>query len=348
MPSAAFDRAELESALPRLGLHDVRSIRPLRLGNPDALKAVVETGSGRFLVKLRVGGLATPDRVRTEHAVQTMLEGRGVPVALPGRGVPGVCEIGGRVYELLRYVEREPGARPGVHDAGRLLALIHASPAMGLPAEPPVFSHCTGPDFDALMTPIIEADPSLRLPLESLYHDWSLAGDRLGVDAGTGRQGDAVCSLLHGDYHPANLVVGGGRVRAVLDFEAAHAGDPDPEFASAAALFSLQTGGDPAGWPETPDTRRLAGFAAGYASLSGPQTGRRVDPIALPWLMIRGLIAQAMTRAHHPGGFGGYSRSQMIPFISRTCGWMREHADGLGLVLADELPAGPPLGGSRG
>lgn len=36
----------------------------------------------------------------------------------------------------------------------------------------------------------------------------------------------AECSLVHGDYNPGNILIDGGRVSAVLDWEFAHAGTP--------------------------------------------------------------------------------------------------------------------------
>jgi aminoglycoside phosphotransferase (APT) family kinase protein len=68
---------------------------------------------------------------------------------------------------------------------------------------------------------------------------------------------------LHGDLHPANLLVAGGRLSAVIDFGDLTAGDPATDLAVAWMLFDASersllrrlTGADDATW------RRARGWA---------------------------------------------------------------------------------------
>jgi aminoglycoside phosphotransferase (APT) family kinase protein len=156
-------------------------------------------------------------------------------------------------------------------------------------------------------------------------------------------------ALLHGDYHPGNLIWRGPELAAVIDFEALGTGPCAQELASAALLFSLETPGrSPEAWPESPDIPRLTAFTAGYAeSMAEARADIEsvLDPAAQPWWMIHGLIAQAVPRACRLDGFGRHEMSEVVPFIARISAWIRDHADGLALVLADELASGHRPGG---
>jgi len=253
-----------------------------------------------------------------------------------GRGGPPAIESSGRVYELMRYVEGE-SARAGpdaARTAGGVLALVHAVPTVRLGFDD---SRAPAPGrIDEAIARLSAETLALRVPLESMQHDWHVSLDRLGPRARTD-SAPAPPVLQHGDYHPANLIWKGTDLASVVDFEATGLGPRPAELASAALLFSLETAGrSPEGWPESPDITRLTAFTAGYAD-ADTTAGHALDPADQPWWMIHGLIAQAMTRAARPHGFGRHDAAGVIPFVARTSAWIRDHADGLALVLADEL-----------
>ncbi|MBF2754054.1 MAG: phosphotransferase family protein, partial [Gammaproteobacteria bacterium AqS3] len=81
-------------------------------------------------------------------------------------------------------------------------------------------------------------------------------------------------SLVHGDYRTGNLLVDGGRITAVLDWEMAHLGDPLEDLAWAlSAPWHLRCPDWPAGTVERERALELWQQASGLT----------IDPAALHW-----------------------------------------------------------------
>ncbi|MEV1179372.1 phosphotransferase family protein, partial [Nonomuraea sp. NPDC049784] len=139
--------------------------------------------------------------------------GAGVPV-------PEVVSSGGS-YILMTRVPGETIPRKILRDdayaaarprlaaqCGQALAAIHRMPASGLPQE-------------------VDDDPLRRwrdvLDLLGEPHPvFELALRRLAAD----RPGSTRRTVVHGDFRNGNLIVGPEGIRAVLDWELAHLGDP--------------------------------------------------------------------------------------------------------------------------
>jgi aminoglycoside phosphotransferase (APT) family kinase protein len=130
-------------------------------------------------------------------------------------------ELDGRPYLLMARVDgetiprrilRDPAvARPGLAaELGGLLARLHAVPLAGVPSVP------AGGE-----------------PLAGLHRAY-LTGGRVpppGLALGLRRLADAPpepagAALVHGDFRLGNLMLGPDGVRAVLDWELVHTGDP--------------------------------------------------------------------------------------------------------------------------
>jgi aminoglycoside phosphotransferase (APT) family kinase protein len=91
---------------------------------------------------------------------------------------------------------------------GEILAAIHRitpDDVPGLDASDPVAS------WRAVLDTLGEPHPALEFALRRLLRDRPPAGPR---------------AVVHGDFRNGNLIVGPGGVRAVLDWELAHLGDP--------------------------------------------------------------------------------------------------------------------------
>lgn len=205
---------------------DVASIEALSGGASQELWRVhVRTPGGETPVVLR---RAPEQRVRSELAIPIELEAELIAAAY-GAGVPSpriayvlTPQDGLGAGFFMEHVEGEAlGQRIVRHDAfavvrprlarqcGEILARIHAlDRPQALPAAP--------------IVGIIDA-----LERQHRAEDWprpvfELAFRWLREHA----PGDVAPRVVHGDFRNGNLLIGNAGVRAVLDWELAHAGDP--------------------------------------------------------------------------------------------------------------------------
>jgi aminoglycoside phosphotransferase (APT) family kinase protein len=174
------------------------------------------TAAGRSLV-LRSGAGTGGVPLAVEAEAMTAAARAGVPV-------PEVVDTGsldGRPYLLMARVDgetiprrilRDPAlAAPGrARELGALLARLHAVPLTEVPSVVPV-----GNPLDSLREDYL---PGGRVPPPGLA---------LGLRELAGaRPEPAGDTLVHGDFRLGNLMLGRDGVRAVLDWELVHRGDP--------------------------------------------------------------------------------------------------------------------------
>jgi aminoglycoside phosphotransferase (APT) family kinase protein len=175
-----------------------------------------------------------PSLLRSEQRWLPVLAGRlPLPVPVPVRvGEPS--PLFGNTWTVVRWVAGEPAdctpiTRPG--SAGVLAEFLRAlhSPA---PADAP-------------------ANPDRGVPLTVLgagFGDWpslvgSLAGDvrRVWERAAAAPAWQGAPVWLHGDLHPANVIVREGALSGVIDFGELCAGDPATDLSAAWLLLPAGT-----------------------------------------------------------------------------------------------------------
>jgi aminoglycoside phosphotransferase (APT) family kinase protein len=170
----------------------------------------------------RDGAVAELDR-NVELALHRVLYEAGVPVARPLGAPP--AELGLRDCYLMERVDGESRPRAiarkpelaGVRsrlasDAGRALARIHAVNTSTLPELP----RSGVEEQFALARGFLDQGPAPRPALE-LGLRW--CRERRPDSSGDPR-------LVHGDFRNGNLIVGEDGLRAVVDWEYAHLGEP--------------------------------------------------------------------------------------------------------------------------
>jgi len=304
------------------GLTSPSRIRTIERGSRRAPKVVVECSEGVFFLKRRRPGAVEAARFTAQ--LQRRLAASGCPVPAVRSTVDGeaVLEHQGHVFELVEFVSgvRYPRDASAAFAAGRTLVRLHEE-VRGLSAPE---------------------------GLRGSYHDSSLVREvlaRLGDAAPTGTfldrydraaslvdrwSQDRPRRLLHGDYHPGNLLhdaADPSRVRAVLDWEAVRVDLPVAEFASAAVHFSLPPSAVDAG-REGLDLELLAAFSKGFGSTTA-ETGEVV-----PSLMIESVVAEV---AFLLDGGGRLDRSERL----RDAGgnlvvWIDRHRESIsGIVRGD-------------
>lgn len=159
----------------------------------------------------------------TEYALLAATATAGVAVPRPllllepgdGLGAGFVMErIEGETIprRILRDAEYE-AARPRLaRQCGEIAAAIHATDVGELPPLPMLDAAAQLEQYRTLLDTLGEPHPALELGLRWL-------SERVPDRSPTPR-------LVHGDYRNGNLIVGPDGVRAVLDWELAHLGDP--------------------------------------------------------------------------------------------------------------------------
>jgi len=282
-PSAAL----LSAVLREFGIGDASSIRAVRGGSRRNAKFVVEAPGGRWFLKERRSSAARGSLLAA--SVQRLLADQGAPVPAPRAAEDGrpFVEREGRSFELLPFVEgvafdRTPAA---ARAAGATLARLHELLAAWRPPEGVRGSYHDSARVRAVLGRL--AAPSERVGpdrwrerVASLAEEYEAASARAAsfVD----RQ---ATQLVHGDFHPGNLVFAGTTVAAVLDWEAVREDVPLAEFASASLQFSRE---DPRRTPEAPlRIGLLAAFAEGHGGLD------RGAAEAVPSLLLEAAVAES-------------------------------------------------------
>lgn len=177
-----------------------------------------------------------PSLLRTEQRWLPVLAGRlPLPVPTPVRtGEPS--PLFGKTWTIARWVAGEPAdhtpvTRPGAAATlAEFLRALHGTAPADAPANPNRGVPLTAMqgDFDAsfpVIAPLAGADDARRI--------WEQA-----VSAPAWQDAPV---WLHGDLHPANVVVRDGTLSGVIDFGELCAGDPATDLAAAWVLLPAGT-----------------------------------------------------------------------------------------------------------
>ena len=113
-------------------------LRIARLGGTATPKFEVETGAGRFAVRVRPGKFAEEGMVRFDYEVLRRLAAQGMPVPCPQKRPNGSTwlRLGSHVIEVLSWVEGEPfqwDDLEAVRNVGEFLSRFHAAFADDVP-----------------------------------------------------------------------------------------------------------------------------------------------------------------------------------------------------------------------
>lgn len=327
---ANFSSEELVRVLSHYDVGVIHRVKPLAAGNRRAPKVIVRADKGTFLLKRRPRGRDDLDRVTFAHAVQRHLASRSFPVSsllTTSDERKTVLSVDNHIYELFSFVtgSRCDASVEATEDAGRQLANLHRK--LG------DFAHDYEPfrgSFHDSSTvrqhlKMIRSDkragsaPRTEAVTESLlvrYDRSSARVNRLGYHAWK-RQ------VVHGDWHPGNLLFSGEKVVGVVDFDSIRIAPAVTDLANGMLQFSIVGDHpDPAEWPDSFDETRLFRFLGGYreaARISKRKVYSLVD------LMIEAMIAEAVLPVAATGYFGHHSGVGFLKMIVRKTKWLRRH-----------------------
>ncbi len=312
--------AELAAVLRHYDLAMVRSARPLALGDPASPKVLIETSSERLLLKRLAPGRDDPYRIAVAHETMLHLASSGVRVPkLLGtkRENNSMLQLGRHVYELMEFVSGTgyDASIEQTRGAGWALGAAHRALRSFRPSHPAPEGgfHAAVHLRERLERSNAEGGARLARAMAAAEQEV----ERLGW-ANWPRQ------VVHGDWHPGNLVFRKGLPPVIVDLELPRSDRLPGVFAQGALQFSLArarnrtTGGD-GGTKLSLDGRRLQAFFEGLR-----QEGVRLDAASalLPPLMVESLGAEAATLTER----GGAEWAWLIGPASELADWILKSA----------------------
>lgn len=347
---AVFEAGELAIVCSRYDIGIIEAVKEFRRGSGRAPKVVLKTDRGRFLLKRRTAGKNTPGRVAFSHAIQSHLAQRRFPLprlVATRTDSATMLVLGSHIYELFEFIPGNAydGSLDATADAGRALGFFHrllgsfdahaaqspAASAAPAPAAPPAGSYHAARGLAEHLNAIASraAGPEEAAVVERLRAAYDEAG--AAVD-GFGFASWPV-QIIHGDWHPGNMLFHGSRVGAVIDYDTARRGPRALDLANGALQFSISMkGNDPLQWPEGLDETRLKRFCRGYESVKDCVIST-AELAALPWLMIEALIVEAAVPIAATGGFAGLSGAAFLRMVDTKSLWLKENAARLTALL---------------
>jgi len=334
-----IDPAEGLAALERWDIGGVERTEPLAGGSRSSPKWVVTTPRGAFVLKRRAPGRSTEERLAFSHAFVQAAERAGVPVAAPIASRTGRTHevLAGAVYELFPKVAGHRWTRTAEQAlaAGEALGRLHEV-GMRMAWHGPVRSgsfHGSMTVFEALRrapAAIREVAPEadersvtgLCETLGTLYREASAQVEDLGF-AALGSQ------VVHGDFHPGNLLFDGDDVLAVIDFDAARLEPAVMDFANGLLQFAARSGPGAAidQWPCALHEARFIAFAQGYGRFG--DRGVRLSVDLVPPLMMEACIAETAISIAKDGRFGTLRAMPVLTLVRRRCDWIAAEAASL-------------------
>ncbi len=332
---AHFTSEELALVLSHYDIGIIQSIKSLTAGNRRAPKQVIVSDTGKYLLKRRAANKDDLHRVTFAHAVEQYLQSMDLPLprlVLTRDESRSFLAMDKHIYELFEFAVggRFDGKDEAVLDSGKVLARFHSC---------------------------LEDFSYQSLPLKTTFHDASTVRRHLkkisteNNSDGTGRHFQKVIEKLmvlynhssvnvnqlgfytwpqqvvHGDWHPGNMLFTAARVVAVLDFDSLKVSPPLTDMANGALQYSIVAGRpNPAQWPDYLDHAKFSSFVCGYLQEKKVEVSKLHS---LPDLMIETLIAEAVLPIAATGSFAHLCGSDFLQMILRKCLWLDNNRDSL-------------------
>jgi homoserine kinase type II len=322
-----FSAGEVAEVLSHYDVGEIIRTEPLRPGSGRVPKIVVTSRQGKFVLKRRPGTKNGMTWRVFVHAVQRHLAKETFPVPQPivtRDENETILQINSDVYELFEFVVggRYDGSVQETLDAGRQLAVLHRhladfewdyKPARGSFHD----SKFVRRELKKAGTKrAVQPDERVQREAETLmylYNEASVRVNELGFASWD-------VQVVHGDWHPGNMLFRGRRLAAVLDFDSTRLAPPVTDIANGMLQFSLVASRpNPADWPAFLDEARLTAFADGYRQVIEPAEEKTQG---LADLMIEALIAEAIAPVAQTGSFERTSGADFLKMIERKARWI--------------------------
>jgi Ser/Thr protein kinase RdoA (MazF antagonist) len=334
---AQFAADELAIVLSHYDLGPIKEITPFKRGSRKSPKVFIEAGRGVFILKRRAPGRDDPLKVAFCHLVQNHLARQDFPVPhlIPTRRHKNsMVRYRQWTYELFQYVPGEAYDQSvrQTQDAGRVLGLFHKYLAdYQTDYEPPMTGYH---DSESVRTSLNHVPTRLK-GHDSVYGkeaellattQWLFEAYEEAVaqtEAAGLKQGPA--QIVHGDWHPGNLLFREHQVVAVIDYDSVRALQKVTDLANGLLQFSIVGNtDDPDRWPDYFDEDRAKAFLLGYLQ---HQAVDRSQLSLLPGLMKEALIAESALPIATGGSFGRIEGFSFLRMVKRKVQWLTDHVE---------------------
>ena len=338
-----FGTEELAICLSHYDLGVIESIREFPRGSRRSPKVIIQSEKGKYLFKRRMRGRDEVNKVIFTHQLQLFLAGQSFPLPhlIGTRGDNNSMLVHqGAIYEMFEYIEGVgyDGSLDATFHAGRILGLYHKLLVDYRPQwEPPSGSYHNAKAIrQAVKTTVSSLPMETRPPAEMLTEtvdDLGLNYDQCVAAIHELGMADWAVQIVHGDWHPGNMLFRDRHVVAVIDYDAARVQHRVIDLANGALQFSIIGGGDdPSRWPDYVDQTRFKRFMRGYDSVNVISVA---ELKAVPYLMCEAMIAEAVLPIAATGSFGRIDGFPFLQMIQRKVRWVLDHHEELVSIMQD-------------
>ncbi|MBN1341851.1 MAG: phosphotransferase [Phycisphaerae bacterium] len=334
---AQFLADELAIVLSHFDLGTIQEITAFKRGSRKSPKAYIKASRGEFVLKRRAPGRDDPVKVAFCHLLQNHLARKDFPLPhlIPTRRHRNsMVRYHDWTYEMFRYVQGQPYDQSiaETEDAGRTLGLCHAAladyesdyaPPIGGYHDSEMVKNALNHVPTRLQSheSVIGKEAELLATTQWLYEAYEAAAEGVKT-AGMDTWPDQV---VHGDWHPGNMLYRDQRVVAVIDYDSARVSPWITDLANGILQFSILGGSDdPDSWPDHFDEERAGAFLRGYLQ-KHEFDPERID--VLPYLMQEVIIAESALPIATVGSFGRIQGFGFLRMVKRKILWLNDHMD---------------------
>ncbi|MCK5225388.1 MAG: phosphotransferase [Planctomycetes bacterium] len=338
---ANFSSGELVRVLSHYDIGIIHKVAPLLGGNKSIPKMVIVSNRGKFLLKRRPEGKESLCRTVFAHAVQIHLAKNHFPVtflAITCDENSTILRLDNHIYELFSFTAgtRYDGSTEATIETGRQLAVFHQ-----LLSDFTCNNKLLKSSFhDSVITrkhlKAIGSDKTtdsakqmqdVAESLMALYNSSSIEVNALDFD-GWHEQ------VVHGDWHPGNMLFNDHKLAVVLDFDSVRAAPAMTDLANGMLQFSIVGNRpNPIDWPDYLDQARLMQFLSGYCEVTSLDQNE-LD--SLLYLMIETMIAEAVLPVATTGSFCNLSGLEFLKMIQRKAMWIETNHDKLTTAIKEQ------------
>lgn len=313
-----LSQREIEGVLQQYQTGAVRNIRELPAGSLYSPKVILETERGTLLLKRRARGLDMPALVAFGHEVMLGCQTHGLcvpPLIGTKEDNSSFVQFSDHVYELFVFIEGTAFeyANPNhAYAMGSLLVETHNA----MDQVRTTFPSAAEPEaIDLTRLNALQSIEHLLPP--KLSHDVPRI---LGYGHELAQANASTPALVHGDWHPGNMIFRGDELVAICDFDNTRVGSRLRELAQSMVHVSMvapnqgQRGADV---PAEPDAVRLMSFWNGYR-----ESGGTVPPRTAIGLMPGVMLDEALAAL---GSNPNEQHGSMLTAIWRKAAWIDEN-----------------------